>query len=101
MLCAAGTQYDVGTNTFDTSAKQRVPSWTDRILWKTREELRDRVEGRYVAGGSKIAKARFVDLDALAQEQGGGKKKFGGGMHGGSGRKDKGVKNAKREAALS
>jgi len=34
----------MGTNTFDTSAKQRVPSWTDRILWKTREELRDRVK---------------------------------------------------------
>lgn len=63
-----------------------------------KDELRDRVEGRYVAGGSKIAKARFVDLDELAQESGSGKKKFGGGMHGGSGRKDKGVKNAKRMA---
>ena len=26
-------KYDVGTSTFDTSEKQRTPSWTDRILW--------------------------------------------------------------------
>lgn len=24
---------DPGTNTYDTSEKQRVPSWTDRVLW--------------------------------------------------------------------
>ena len=27
-------KYDPGTNTFDTSHKQRVPSYTDRILYK-------------------------------------------------------------------
>ena len=26
-------KYDVGTHNFDTSRKQRVPSWTDRILY--------------------------------------------------------------------
>ena len=26
-------KYDVGTHTYDTSRKQRVPSWTDRILY--------------------------------------------------------------------
>ena len=61
-----------------------------------RDDLRDRVENRYVAGGAKINKARFVDLDALAADE--KKKKIGGKLHGGSGRKDKGVKNAKRMA---
>ena len=37
-------------------------------------------------------------LEKAAEESKGGKKKFGGGLHGGSGRKDKGVKNAKRMA---
>jgi hypothetical protein len=29
-------KYDLGTSIFDTSEKQRCPSWTDRILWKSR-----------------------------------------------------------------
>ena len=29
-------KYDPGTNQFDTSSKQRVPSYTDRILYKWR-----------------------------------------------------------------
>ncbi|XP_059075330.1 type IV inositol polyphosphate 5-phosphatase 11-like [Cryptomeria japonica] len=27
-------KYDIGTDNYDTSAKRRVPSWTDRILYK-------------------------------------------------------------------
>lgn len=27
-------KYDVGTDIYDTSEKQRIPSWTDRILFK-------------------------------------------------------------------
>ena len=27
-------KFDVGTSTYDTSAKRRVPSWTDRVLYK-------------------------------------------------------------------
>ena len=30
-------KYDPGTNEFDTSSKQRVPSYTDRILYKSRK----------------------------------------------------------------
>ena len=28
-------KYDRGTHNFDTSRKQRVPAWTDRILYKS------------------------------------------------------------------
>ena len=28
-------KFDVNTDTYDTSSKQRVPSWTDRVLYKT------------------------------------------------------------------
>eukprot|EP01135_Chromosphaera_perkinsii_P000298 Nk52_evm67s62 gene=Nk52_evmTU67s62 len=28
-------KYDIGTNNYDSSAKARIPSWTDRILFKT------------------------------------------------------------------
>lgn len=29
-------KFDVGTHTYDTSAKKRKPAWTDRILWRHR-----------------------------------------------------------------
>ncbi|XP_024515646.1 type IV inositol polyphosphate 5-phosphatase 11 [Selaginella moellendorffii] len=31
-------KYDVGTDNYDTSSKERVPSWTDRILFKVRHK---------------------------------------------------------------
>jgi hypothetical protein len=37
-------KYDPGTDTYDTSKKQRVPAWTDRVLYKTlTEEVRTRL----------------------------------------------------------
>lgn len=34
-------KYDVGSSNYDTSYKVRVPSWTDRILFKTEEDIDD------------------------------------------------------------
>uniref|UniRef100_A0A4W4HQI9 Inositol polyphosphate-related phosphatase domain-containing protein n=1 Tax=Electrophorus electricus TaxID=8005 RepID=A0A4W4HQI9_ELEEL len=30
-------KFDVGTHTYDTSAKKRKPAWTDRVLWRLRK----------------------------------------------------------------
>lgn len=32
-------KFDRGTQQYDTSEKRRIPSWTDRILWKQRGNL--------------------------------------------------------------
>jgi ATP-binding cassette subfamily F protein 3 len=87
-------------NTIFNIEDQKLHRWDGDYAsyMENKDDLRERVEGRYIKGSQSIKKARFVDLDAVAEESKGGKKKFGGGLHGGSGRKDKGVKNAKRMA---
>jgi len=57
--------------------------------------LKGKVEGRYVAGVKKIEKAKVVDFDDMQKNE---KRSFGGKAAGVSGRKDKGIKNAKRMA---
>ncbi|CAN0482790.1 unnamed protein product, partial [Ectocarpus sp. 8 AP-2014] len=62
-----------------------------RYFLERNDNILEKVESRYVAGLSGIQKAKRVDFE----EMGRSKKSFGG-KGGPSGRKDKGVKNAKR-----
>lgn len=62
-----------------------------RYFLERHDNILEKVESRYVAGVEGIKKAKKVDLDELSKQ----KKSFGG-KGGPSGRKDKGVKNAKR-----
>merc|ERR1719329_1717242 len=32
-------KFDSGSDTYDTSSKARIPSWTDRILWKASKRV--------------------------------------------------------------
>ncbi|CAM9256261.1 unnamed protein product, partial [Lampetra planeri] len=34
-------KFDQGTNTYDTSGKQRKPAWTDRVLWRVKGDSRN------------------------------------------------------------
>ena len=47
-------KFDAGTSDYDTSSKQRIPSWTDRILWKDNltqpSEQKDRLDGSAANG---------------------------------------------------
>lgn len=63
-----------------------------RYFLERNDNILERVESRYVSGVSGIKKAKVVDA-----EEGKSKANYGG-KGGPSGRKDKGVKNAKRHA---
>lgn len=64
-----------------------------RYFLERNGNLLEKVESRYVTGVAGIQKAKRIDLGEMSKS----KKSFGG-KGGPSGRKDKGVKNAKRHA---
>lgn len=60
-------------------------------------DMKEKIEARYVKGLARIEDAPIIDLSAL-EDAGSGKKKFGGAKTAGLvTKKNKGVKNAKRE----
>lgn len=64
-----------------------------RYFLERNDNILEKVESRYVSGLAGIQKAKRVNLEEITRS----KKSFGG-KGGPSGRKDKGVKNAKRHA---
>lgn len=64
-----------------------------RNFLERNDNLLEKVESRYVTGVAGIQKAKRIDVEEVLKS----KKSFGG-KGGPSGRKDKGVKNAKRNA---
>ncbi len=58
-------KFDVGTNTYDTSAKQRVPSWTDRILFRSRNSVHG---GGTVEAPSIVPLAYGCVLEAMSSD---------------------------------
>ena len=60
-------KYDVGTETYDTSPKRRIPSWCDRVLWWLHTEHVDPTgaETARSASGSSLPAGASVSLPSL------------------------------------
>lgn len=59
-------KFDVGTNTYDTSDKQRAPAWTDRILWYDPKDVsRPQVECLGYKSAMELASSDHKPVAAL------------------------------------
>ncbi|KAF9119900.1 hypothetical protein BGW39_011838 [Mortierella sp. 14UC] len=47
-------KYDVGTSTWDSSEKRRVPAYTDRILWRSKNADKDSVEPLFYTSNMEL-----------------------------------------------
>ncbi len=53
-------KYDIGKDEFDSSDKQRIPAWTDRILWKVNHK------GNFVQGGEVLgSQMKQLEYDSV------------------------------------
>jgi phosphatidylinositol-bisphosphatase len=58
-------KFDPGTENYDSSKKQRVPSWTDRILWKKSAGTKSRSYGSIPSLSISDHKPVFAQFEAL------------------------------------
>ena len=71
-----------------------------RSYMERNEDTKEKVEARYIDGLPTIKSAKRLEAPRDTEDKKKKKKNFGG-NGGPSGNKDKGVKNAKRQAAMS
>ncbi len=66
-------KYDVGTQHYDTSEKQRIPAWCDRMLWRGQVQMKvfkrfeSTMSDHRPIGGAFIAPVKSIDPDKYAQ----------------------------------
>ncbi|KAF9954162.1 hypothetical protein BGZ65_004209, partial [Modicella reniformis] len=58
-------KYDVGTNTWDSSEKRRVPAYTDRILYRSKDLLKDSVETLFYKSHMELTISDHKPVSAL------------------------------------